>query len=123
MKNHLEEFHGQKDVFSRFCASTSTKKASEALKKQLALDKQEESETDPAWNNLSAAAKRRRVDDDTMQIEFDIAQHLVYESDFNFVKMHLLKHFSDYIHQLGNLLNVSSNLPEKARMDLEQAYW
>jgi len=83
------------------------------------LDKQEERESDPAWNNLSVAAKRRRVDEDKTQIESDIAQHLVDESDFNFVKMHLLNHFSDHIRQLGNLLNVSSELPEKAMMDLK----
>jgi len=38
------------------------------------------------------------------------------------VKMHLLNHFSDRIRQLGNLLNVSSELPEEAMMDLKQAY-
>jgi len=32
MGNDLEEFHPQKDVFSRFCASKSTKIVSEALK-------------------------------------------------------------------------------------------
>jgi len=122
MENYLEEFHRHKDVFSRFRNSKSTKKVSEALKMQLTLDKQEERESDPAWNNDSAAAKRRRVDEDKTQIELDIAPHLVDESDFNFVKMHLLNHLSDHIRQLGNLLNVSSELPEKAMMDLKQAY-
>jgi hypothetical protein len=86
------------------------------------LDKQEEWESDPAWNNLSAAAKRRWVDEDKTQIESEIAQHLVDESDFNFVRMHLLNHFSDHICQLGNLFNVSSELPEKAMMDYKQVY-
>jgi hypothetical protein len=36
--------------------------------------------------------------------------------------MHLLNHFSDHIRQLGNLLNVRSELPEKAMMDYKQAY-
>jgi hypothetical protein len=36
--------------------------------------------------------------------------------------MHLLNHFSDHIRQLGNLLNVSSELPENAMMDFKQAY-
>jgi len=48
MENYLEEFHCHKDVFCRFRASKSTKKVSEALKKQLTLDKQEERESDPA---------------------------------------------------------------------------
>jgi len=35
MENPLEGFHYHKDVFGRFCASKSTKKVSEALRKQL----------------------------------------------------------------------------------------
>jgi hypothetical protein len=92
------------------------------LNKQLTLHKQEEWESDPASNNLSLAGKRRRVDEDKTQIKSHIAQHLVNESDSNFVKIHLLNHFSDHIRQLGNLFNVSFELPEKAMMDLEEAY-
>jgi len=83
------------------------------------LDNQKKRESDPTWNNLSAAAKRRRIGEDKTQIESEIAQHLVDKSDFNFVKMHLLNHFSDHMCQLGNLLNVSSELPEIAMMDLK----
>jgi len=122
LENLPEEFHRHKDVFSRLHSSKSTKKVWEALIKQHTLDKQEEWESDPAWNDLSAAAKRRRVDVDITQIESGIAQHLVDESDFNFVKMHLLNHFSNHIRQLGNLVNVSSELPEKGMMDRKQAY-
>jgi hypothetical protein len=57
-----------------------------------------------------------------MQIEADIAQHLVDESDFNFVKMHLLNHFSHHICQLGNLVYIRSELPDKVMMDLNKAY-
>jgi hypothetical protein len=39
MENYPESFHRQKDIFSRFHASKFTKKVSEALKEQLALDK------------------------------------------------------------------------------------
>jgi hypothetical protein len=38
IKNYLEEFHRQKDVFSGFHPQKSTKKVPEALKKQLTLD-------------------------------------------------------------------------------------
>jgi hypothetical protein len=86
----------------------------------LTLDNQVEQKSDPAWNNVSAAAKRCRVDEDKMQIESGIAQHLVDESDFHYVMMHLLNHFNDRILQLGNLLNVGSELPEKAMMDHKQ---
>jgi len=113
IEHYLKELHCHKDVFSRLRARKSTQKPLEALKRQLTLDNQEEKESDPAWNNLSAAAKHHCVDEDTMQNESEIAQHLVDKSDFHLVKMHLLNHFSDHIRQLGNLLNVSSKLPEK----------
>jgi DsbC/DsbD-like thiol-disulfide interchange protein len=122
MENNLEEFHHQNDVFSQFQASESTNKVLEALKMQLTLDKQEEQESNSAWNNLSAAAKCPRVDKDKMQIKLDIAQHLVDESDFNFLKMHLLNCISDNICTLGNHLNVSSQLSDKAMINLKQAY-
>ena len=122
MENHQEEFHRHKDVFSRFCGSKSTKEVSEAMEKQLTLHKREEQESDPAWNNLSVAAKSCCGDEDKMQIVSEIAQHLVDKSDFNFVKIHRPNHFSDHIRQLGNLVKLSSKLPEKVMMDLKQAY-
>jgi len=79
MENYLEEFHCHKDVFSGFRSSDSAKKISEAFKKQLTLDKQDERESDSAWNNLSAAAKHRCIDEDKTQIRSEIAQHLVGE--------------------------------------------
>jgi len=36
--------------------------------------------------------------------------------------MHLLNHLSDHIHQLGNRSNASCELPERAMIDLQQAY-
>jgi len=56
------------------------------------------------------AAKRGCVDEDESQTEAGIAQHVVDESDFNIVKMHLLNDFSDHIGQLCNLSNASSEL-------------
>jgi hypothetical protein len=103
IENYLEEFHCQKDIFSRFCSSKSTKKVLDTLKMQLTLDKQEEWESDPTWNKLSATANHRHVDEDKTQIGSEIAQHLVDKLVFNFVKMHLLNHFSDHIRQFGNL--------------------
>jgi hypothetical protein len=66
-----------------------------------------------------AAAMYRHIDEHTMQIELKIAQHLVDESDFNFLKLHLLSHFSDNVHRLGNLLNASSKLSKQILMELK----
>ena len=71
---------------------------------QLTLANQEDHEIDLASNKLSVAGKSRRINEDTMQIESEIAQHLVDESDLNFVKIPLLNHYSDHISQLGEPL-------------------
>jgi hypothetical protein len=86
------------------------------------MDKQEIKQRDPARNNLCAAVQRHCVDDDKMQIESEIAKHYVNESDFNFVKMHFLNHFSDHICHRGNLFSIRSKLPEKAMMDPNHVY-
>jgi len=122
IENDLEESHRQTDLFSRFRASNPTKMVSEAQIKHRTLDKQEEWESDPAWINHSVAAKDCCNDEDNMQTEAEIAQHLVDALDFNFVKMNVLNHLSDHIRHFGNHLNVSSKLPENAMMDLKQAY-
>jgi len=57
-----------------------------------------------------------------MQIESEIKQHLVDQTDFSLVKMDFLNRSSYHIRQLGNLLNASSELPDRAMMDLKQAY-
>jgi len=92
------------------------------MKRQRTLNNQEEPESDRAWNNVSTAAKCCCIDEDKMQIKSKITQHLLDESDFNFVKMQLLNCFSDHITQLGNHGNVSSELPRQAMMDLKQMY-
>jgi len=92
------------------------------LKKQLTLDKQEEWETDRVWQNLSAAAKCHRVDEDKTEFVSEIAQHHFDKSEFSFAKMHLLNNVPDHIHQLCNFLNAISEHPERAMMDIKQAY-
>jgi len=100
----------------------STKKVPEALKKHLTLEDQEPLESDLALNIHSVATKRHCVDEDDTEINSEIAQHLVDESDFNLVMIHLLNHFSDHSRELGNLSNASFELSEGAMLDLKQAY-
>jgi hypothetical protein len=122
MENDREELYHQNDDVSQFPASKSTKKILEALKKHLTLDKQEEWESDPTWNNVSVAESCCPIRENKTQIKSEIGQHHVKESGFNFVQMDLLNHSSGEIHQLGNLSNIFPALPQNAMMDLEQAY-
>jgi len=76
----------------------------------------------PTWNNLFAATKHRHIDQVETMIKSELAKHLVDELHLHFVKRYHLNHFSDYICYLANLLHGSSELSEKAMMDLKQAY-
>jgi hypothetical protein len=60
----------------------------------------------------------RHIEQDRQTIKFNVQLYLIEESDFNCVKMHLLTHFIHHIHQLHHQLNVSSELPEHAMMDI-----
>jgi hypothetical protein len=64
----------------------------------------------------------RRVDAEERQIKSDFPQHLVDESDFNSLNMHLLNHFSDHTHPLRSILYESSEHPEQERVDPKEAY-
>jgi len=44
---------------------------------QLILIKQEQQDINHTWDNLTGSAKHGRVDEDGMQIESEIPQHLV----------------------------------------------
>ena len=122
MKDYLEQIHCPTDVCILVQPIKFTKKVLGCLEEHRTLDKQKDQDSDPAWNNLSAAAKHSCVDEDQIQVKLQMAQNLVNELDFKFVKMQLRNHFSVNIRQLGNLLNLNSALAEKAMVDLQQAY-
>jgi hypothetical protein len=72
--------------------------------------------------NLSSAGMSHHVDEKKMQIKSEIAQHVVDESDFNFVNMHFQNHLLYHIRQLGNHGNISSELPVKQGRHFKQRY-
>jgi hypothetical protein len=66
------------------------------------LDNQQEQESDTAYKNIFVAAKCCNGGQDIMQRELDITHHLINESDFDYIMIHLLNFLSDHIHLLGN---------------------
>jgi hypothetical protein len=94
----------------------------EALNTQPPLDKQKVQESDCSLKNFCMAKKYHHVDENKTQIKSDIAHHLVDESDFELLNMHLLNHFSNHICRIGKPFNVLSELPEQGMLDFKQAY-
>lgn len=95
---------------------------SEVRQRQLTFDKEAELENVLASTYFPTVSNSRHFDDDEMLMQSESAQHLVNEPDFKLLMMHLLNLFFDHIHQLGNLVNLSSELPDNAMKDLQQVY-
>jgi hypothetical protein len=86
------------------------------------LDAQEVREREPTGYNLSVSAKHCRIDENKTLSMSEFAQHHVYKSDCNFMKMHLLNHFSDHIRQVGNHLYAITELLGRVIINLKQVY-
>jgi len=62
--------------------------------------------------------------DDNYQEENDLCLDLVRsESHFNFIKMHLLSHFGDHIHQFANIPMYSTEIGELAHKTQIKDRW
>jgi hypothetical protein len=92
------------------------------VRDELAKEVKAEREYDVSWRKLSKAAKGRRVDNDNAWIQCQIKEHLQEESDFNFIKMHLLTHFTGHVKALGQLSNVSAQLSEALHGELKEPF-
>lgn len=67
MGQNRQKFHCHKEVLSRFCSSKTTKNISKAMRLQLTLGKQEQRDSDPAWNKPSGTAKHYHDDEHILQ--------------------------------------------------------
>jgi len=71
-----------------------------------------------------ALYKRRRIGDDDSEEEHEQRMDLIHrESHFNFIKIHLLSHFSDHIRQFGNIPINSTELGELAHKEQIKDGW
>jgi len=71
-----------------------------------------------------APSKRRRRLADDLDEEHELRIDMIHkESHFNFVKMHLLSHFSDHIRQFGNIPMYSTEFGELAHKEQIKDGW
>jgi len=111
IEKYQEESHYQKNQIWQFRTIVSIKTSSKACTIQPTLDTLLEWENDLTWNNVWAVAKCPCVDEGSMQIKSENAQHLVNKSDFSVRKINLLYHISHDILQLGNRDHASTEIP------------
>jgi len=71
-----------------------------------------------------APSKWRRIPDDHLEEEHERRMDLIHhESHFNFIKIHLLSHFSDHIRQFGNIPLYSTEFGELAHKEQIKDRW
>ena len=71
-----------------------------------------------------APSKRRRGLEDDRDEENQLRMDMIHtECHFNFVKMHLLSHFSDHIRQCGNIPMYSTKFGELAQKEQIKDGW
>jgi len=69
-------------------------------------------------------SERRRVRDDDREEENDQRMELIHsESNFNFVKIHLISHFRDHIYMFGNMPLYSTEYEELAHKEQIKHGW
>jgi len=67
---------------------------------------------------------RRRIRDDDREEEHERRMDLIHhESHFNFIKIHLLSHFSYHIRQFGNIPMYSTEFGELAHKEQIKDGW
>jgi len=117
MEEYLNWFYRMKYIILEFRLSKRT---------QAKFDKQQkELQNQRAQSNMEVAPSKqpRRLEDDQDK-ENDLRMDIIHtESHLNFVKMHLLSHFSDHIHQFGNISMYSTKLRELVHKDQIKDGW
>jgi len=97
MEHYLDHFHRMKGIFLEFRVTKRTLAKVDEQRREIRHQKTEMSQP-------VAPSKRRQIRDDDREEEQERSMDLIHgESHFSFIKIHLLSHFSDHIHQFGNI--------------------
>jgi hypothetical protein len=117
MEDYANLFHQTKDIFLEFRISKRTQTKADELRREL---RQQQT----LVNHSVAKSNRRRVREQDRAEENDQRMDLIYaESNFNFIKMHLISHFRDHIYQFGNIPMYSTEFGELAHKEQIKDGW
>jgi len=98
MEHYLNQFHSMKGIFLEFRVTKRTLATVDEQRREIRHQRTQMSQP-------VVPSKRRQICDDDREEESERRMDLIHsESHFNFIKLHLLSHFSDHIHQFGNIM-------------------
>jgi len=117
MEYYLDQFHGMKDLFLEF----------QVTKPTLAKVDEQGWEIRHQRTQMSqpvAPTKGRQSSDNNREEEHERRIELIHrELHFNFIKIHILSHWSDQIRQFGNILLYSPEFGEYAHKEQFKNKW
>jgi len=97
IEEYVTQFHETKDIFLEFRISKRTQEKADEFRKELRHQRAPMRERVPP-------SQRRPIRDHDREEENDQRMEWIHEeSNFNFVKMHLISHFRDHIYMFGNI--------------------
>jgi len=113
MEEYATQFHETKEIFWEFRISKRTQEKADELRKELRRQRAQ-------MRERVLPSQRRRIGDHDREEENDQGMELIHsESNFNFVKMHLISHFRDHIYMFSNIPMYSTEygeLPHKEQI-------
>ena len=117
MEDYLDQFHKMKGIFLEFRVTNRTLAKVDMQWREIRHQRTQMSQA-------MAPSKRRRIHEGDHEEENERRMDLIHsESYFNFIKTYLPRHFSDHIHQFGNILMYSSEFGALAHKEQIKDGW
>jgi len=117
MELYLDQFQRMKGIFLEFRVTEHTLAKVDEQRREIRLQGTQMSQP-------VAPSKRHRMRDDDREEEHERHMNSIHrELHFNFIKIHLLSHFSDHIRQFGNLPMYSTEFVELAPKEQIKDGW
>ena len=117
MEDYLDQFHKMKGIFLEFRVTKRTLAKVDEQRREIRHQRTQMSQA-------MAPSKRRRIREGDREEEDERRMDLIHsESHFNFIKIHLLRHFSDHIRQFGNIPMYSTEFGELAHKEQIKDGW
>jgi len=117
MEEYATQFHQTNDILLEFRISQRTQEKADELRKGLRHQRAQMREPVPP-------SQRRQIRDDDGEEENHQRMELIHsESNFNFVRMHLIIHFRDHIYMFSNIPMYSTKYGELAHKEQIKDGW
>jgi hypothetical protein len=120
MERYLRDFHHHKHVFQEFRTSKKTRMGAAANDQQLRFEFERQMKD---AGRVSAAKRRRILAANRAQRTEEHEEYLRSQSHFNFIKIHLLVHYSSHVREFGNIPMYSTDVGELAhKVQIKEGY-